>query len=299
MSLIPSESYSFPDDFTRKLAASRKLTNEDPASQPAQNVRKEPATGALPNSKAETPPPAAVIRENGEPVRKAAPPVLNPALRRASAPPPRISEARVRKIALPAALKPNVRWNTQTPAVDPNNGNGAEHFPYEPLMPPAGNVQMSPPLASRSRVMPRPENLVQSGPFPVAGRSSPIPVAPSRKPGSAANPVKSFHGSTTSDKTRLVTISNSQGDSFETFAQSTEAVLLQRCQKAKMRRFLVCESIALGVLLSLATIGMWRPPENAALLWILGIFTSAAAAVLATIPVFFFALRPTSSQTEG
>src|SRR5262249_33107814 len=161
-------------------------------------------------------------------------------------------------------VKPKVRWNTCVPGIDPNNGNGAEHFPCEPLVPPTENViQMAPPLASPSRVMPRPENLVRPHSVPVAGRPKSIPGAPSPKPVSAARAVKSSQVPTASEHPRPVATSNPQGDFFETFAQSTEAVLSKRHRKAKMRRFLVCESIAFGVLLSLASIGMWHRPENA------------------------------------
>ena len=296
MSLIPSESYSFPEDFTRTLAASRKLKNEDPESQPVESQRKKPAVGALPNPRGQPPRAAAVIRENGQPVRKLVPPMPNPTLRRAAAPTPRTSG--VYKIAASATLKPKVGWNTRAPAMDPNNGNGAEHFSYEPLMPPAENVtQMTPPPVSPSPVMPRRENLVRH-PVPVVGWSKPVPGAPSPKPVSAAKAVQSFQVPTAGENPHSIATSNPQGDFFETFAQSAEAMLSKQRRKAKMRRFVVCESIAFSVLLLLAIIGMWHRPENAALLWILSIFTSAAAVVSAIIPILFFALTPTSSEIE-
>src|SRR5882762_2500433 len=142
MSLIPSESYSFPDHFTNTVAGSRKPKNIDPEpeAEPVGPPRKKPTIVALPNPKPQPTPPAPVaVRQNSEPVRNVAPPAPNPALRRAAAPPPRISEPPIRKIALPATLKPKVRWNMRASAMDPaptaNHGHRAEHVPQESLMP--------------------------------------------------------------------------------------------------------------------------------------------------------------------
>src|SRR5207302_5725415 len=145
MSLIPSESYSFPDHFTSTVAPSRKPKHVEPEPDPIEEPPPMPSIVALPNPEPQPTPAPIVARENPEPPRKAAAPVPNPALRRASAPPPRISEPPIRKIALPPSLKPKVRWNNRAPAIDPaskaNNGdgNGAEYVAQKPLMPPAQN----------------------------------------------------------------------------------------------------------------------------------------------------------------
>src|SRR5438105_9592341 len=151
MSLIPSESYSFPDHFTSTVTPSRKPKNQEPEPAPLEIRRKKPSIMALPDptpTPAPVPPvteenpapvrneiPASpVIREDVQPVRTetlaplvipedpepvqtkvpapAGPPAPNPALKRASAPPPRISEP-PKKIALSAMLKPKVRWNNR------------------------------------------------------------------------------------------------------------------------------------------------------------------------------------------
>src|SRR6266404_1719348 len=140
MSLIPSESYSFPDHFTKTVIPSREPKQENP--QP-EKIRQKPAIVALPDPEPEFEP--IIDSENefveDEPVELPAPfvppppvkqpvpvPRPNPALRRAHAPPPRIPEAPVRKLALPASLKPKVRWNNRAAPIDPatnrNNGNG-------------------------------------------------------------------------------------------------------------------------------------------------------------------------------
>jgi hypothetical protein len=83
------------------------------------------------------------------------------------------------------------------------------------------------------------------------------------------------------------------------FAQNGEAALSKRRRKAKVRRFIFCESIAMVVLLPLAILGLADRPDSAALLWIMNIFTIASAVVAALIPIFFFAFTPTLPEIEG
>src|SRR3954468_6078224 len=142
MSLIPSESYSFPDHFTRTVVPSRKPKNEQPAPAPlVEAPRKRPAIVPLPSPQVR---PAPVVRrENPEPVRSKAPsPAPNPALRRVSAPLPRVPAPPIRKMPLPATLKPKVRWNMRAPAVDPapNGDNGGEEILHAAPTAPARNV---------------------------------------------------------------------------------------------------------------------------------------------------------------
>src|SRR5438874_1409468 len=91
MSLIPSESYSFPDHFTRTVVPSRKPKNEEPEPVPLETRRKKSAI--VPLLDPEVRPPTAP-RLNPEPIRSKTPVAApNPALRRAGAPPPRIPDA--------------------------------------------------------------------------------------------------------------------------------------------------------------------------------------------------------------
>ena len=79
---------------------------------------KKPSIVALPGPKPQPAP--ATSPENSEAARsKPAVPVPNPALRRASAPPPRIREAQVRKIPLQPTLKPKFRWKMRAQAMGP------------------------------------------------------------------------------------------------------------------------------------------------------------------------------------
>lgn len=139
MSLIPSESYSFPNHFTSTVVPSRRPKKAKPELMLGK-ARKKPAIVALLD-----PEPEPVLSQNGNgememetvdaPVAPGSVARPNPALRRAHAPPPRIPETPpVKKIPVPPTLKPKVRWNNRAPAMDParahNNGNsnGASEF---------------------------------------------------------------------------------------------------------------------------------------------------------------------------
>lgn len=292
MSLIPSESYSFPDHFTRTVVPSRKPKNEQAEPAPVVEMpRKRPAIVPLPSPQA--PPAPMVRRENPEPVRSKTPaPPPNPALRRASAPPPRVPEPPVRKMPLPPTLKPKVRWNMRAPAMDPApNGNiGAEQTPHASPTAPARNViPMRPPRVARPpRMMPPPpaetvpDNILE----PPAEAVAPVrPATPVQ-----ARPAPEIE--------RPDETSNPQSDFFETFAQTGETALSRRRRKAKMRRFVVCESVAVAVLLPLAIFGFAYHPSNVALVWIMNISTIASAVAAALLPIFFFAFAPTLPEIE-
>ena len=212
MSLIPSESYSFPDHFTNTVVPSRKPKQEKPPED-------KPKIVALPDPEpepviaAESPEPG-ILSEIWEPEaaqikpipRSVAPveseiwepeipqikppppaprPVPNPALRRAQAPPARIPDPAVRKIAVPPNLKPKVRWNNRAPVTDAtparNNmngngtGNGSVEVPHTPL--PAQNVI---PMKAPRPAPPRPPQNVPPPPRMVKAPIQPTP--PPRKP---------------------------------------------------------------------------------------------------------------------
>ncbi len=297
MSLIPSESYSFPDHFTNTVAGSRKPKNiePEPEAEPVEPPHKKPTIVALPNPKPQPVPAPVAVRQNPE--RKVTPPAPNPALRRAAAPPLRISEPPVRKIALPPTLKPKVRWNTRAAAMDPasapNNGNRAEYVPQEPLMPPAENViQMKPEqlIARPPRIMPRPRNVPVAPPVKPVSAPPPKPIPVAKRPVQPVPPVR--------ENPPTMVAANPQADFFEAFAQSGETAISKRRRKAKVRRFIVYESIALGILLPLAFLGLTFRSENAVLHWTMNISTIAAAFAAALIPILFFAATPTLPEIE-
>src|SRR5438552_2040116 len=141
MSLIPSESYSFPDHFTKTVIPSRKPENVDAEQPPVETRRMKPSIVALPDPEPQLTP--AMAKQSPQPMRKVASPVPNPALRRASAPPPRIPSVPARKIGISPTLKLKAspaRVPPMDPAPPTNNGNGAEPVVPESLMPPAQNI---------------------------------------------------------------------------------------------------------------------------------------------------------------
>ena len=268
MSLIPSESYSFPDHFTSTVTPSR-LSKKKP--EPEKTPRK-PKIVALPDPEPDLEPEpfvaAAPVAEpavpeiwepevpevKAPPLRtQPSPPAPNPALRRVQAPPPRIPEAPVRKIALPPTLKPKVRWNHRVAPMDPptthNNGNGSEETRLPAAIPPAQNVI---PMKA-ARPVPRP---VQ----PAAARPA-MPQAPVQPPPRKPAPV--------TVQTRVVqprpaslprpappVVANPQTDFFEVFAEDGYDAAVKRRREMKFRRFLACEGAALLVLLPLVILDL-------------------------------------------
>src|SRR5882724_2489015 len=153
MSLIPSESYNFPDHFTRTVVPSRKPKNEAPEPIPLETRRKRSAMVPLPDPEVR-PPTAPQI--NLEPIRSKTPVAApNPALRR--------------------------RWNARAPAMDhpsltSENGTAS----VAPIMAARNLIPLNLTRVARSpRVMPPPQaSVVQNfapGPLlePIAPASNP------------------------------------------------------------------------------------------------------------------------------
>jgi hypothetical protein len=146
-------------------------------------------------------------------------------------------------------------------------------------------------IARPPRVMPPPQaSVVQNfAPLPL-----PEPIAPAQMQSVPAKP-------------RPVAASNPQADFFATLAQNREIAMLAQTretalsnqrQKIKFRRFIVCESAALGALLPLAIVGLLFHPTNAALAWIMDISAVASAVTAALIPIIFYAFTPTPPEIE-
>ena len=288
MSLIPSESYSFPDHFTRTVVPSRKPKNEEPEPFPLETRRKKSAIEPL--SDPEVRPPTAP-RINPQPIRSKAPVVApNPALRRVSAPPPRIPDAPMRKMPFPPTLKPKVRWNTRAPAMDhPSLASENGTASVAPIMAARNSIPMNPTRVARPpRVMPPPQaSVVQNfarGPLlkPIAPVKTAAPAQMRSVPA----------------KPRPTAVSNPQTGFFAMFAQTGETALPNQRRKMKFRRFIVCESAALGALLALAIVGLSFQPTNAAVAWIINISAIASAVTAALIPIIFYAFTPTLPEIE-
>jgi hypothetical protein len=82
------------------------------------------------------------------------------------------------------------------------------------------------------------------------------------------------------------------------FAENGEISFIERRRNEKMRRFMICEGVAIGILLPLMILGLTLDTPNVALRWILNILTISAAVAAALIPILFFALTPTLPEIE-
>jgi hypothetical protein len=294
MSLIPSESYSFPDHFTRTVTPSRRGKEEKQAA--VEKPRKRLAIVALPDPPPVPVQPEIILEEPAvepppviEPVRsKVAPP--NPAVRRATAPPPRISETPARRIPLPATLKPKVRWNNRAAPMDPpsvrNNGNGNGAVKFVPEMPPAQNVipMKMVKVARPPRPLPPPAPIMRQ---PVQAS---VPLAAEMRPAQRPQPLP--------QKLRPAVVANPQADFFEMFTDDGQTATMKRRRKMKFRRFIACEAAALAVLLPLLVVGLALNITAPGLRWMINIFTIAAAVAAAVIPIVFYAFTPTLPELE-
>jgi len=318
MSLIPSESYSFPDHFTSTVIPTREPKHEKV---PPDKIQEQPTIVALPDPKpgpavAISPVEPEVISERSEvEVPKVSRPVLNPALRRAQAPPPRIQGAPTRKIALPPTLKPGVRWNNRAPAMDPsqphNNGNGHRPNEFAPAPTPLPAQNVIPMQAPRTA--PPPQSVatpIMKAPTsrPPVNAPSPPPVMKARpplpEPFKKSLPVAPTAGAVQSQRAHqrprppAPAAANPQAEFFEMFTDEDDEVANKRRRQMKFRRFVACEIGAAAVLLPLLTLGLTSNITTPSLRWILDIFTITAAVSAAIIPIVFYARTPTLPELE-
>jgi hypothetical protein len=157
-------------------------------------------------------------------------------------------------------------------------------------MAPAQNViQMKPARIPRPpRMMPPPQAVTIQNPIPE-------PPVESVEPAEPATPIQA---QSVQELPRGAAVSNPQADFFEAFAQPGETTLSKRRRKTKMRRFVVCESVAVAVLLPLVILGLAYHPAIVALVWVMNIFTITSAVAAALLPIFFFAFTPTLPEIE-
>jgi hypothetical protein len=280
MSLIPSESYSFPDHFSTTVVPSRKPKNERAETEVQPARAKRPAIVALPD-----PEPIAVRQNGPPPVPKTPPSPPNPALLRANAPPARVPQPPARSISVPPPSKPKAISQKRAPGIDPvplsqNRQNPPDHakpvpaaqnvIPMQPVQAPA-MVSLQPPDAALEYTLPAAD--------PVPPR---MPVRPQ-----PARPAP-----------RTFPVQNLQPEFFEILAQNVDGTIAKRRRKMKFHRFLACESAALAVLLPLAIFSLLNHTDNVALRWTMNILTIGSAIVAALIPILFYAITPTLPEIE-
>jgi hypothetical protein len=336
MSLIPSESYSFPDHFTTTVTPSRKPKEEEkekveppptkprivalpdpPAEQSPMLMEQEsqffaedqPMEQVQPVAETMQPKPARRIEpfrpQPSPPPAPVAPmhtkpPPPNPAMLRATAPPPKIPDSPIRKMPFPSSLKPKVRWNHRAPAME-SAPIRQESVESAPVAPPPNIIPMQPKPANAPPVRP-----MQPGPRPAptarpaqqapAMREPFRPAAPPLKPAPSAPEKRLVQAKPVVQKRPVAP--NQQADLFEMFAESGQEAATRRRRQMKFRRFIACEVAALVVLVPLVILGFTLSITSPALHWLMNLFTIASAISAAVIPIVFYAFTPTLPELE-
>ena len=365
MSLIPSESYSFPDHFTRtvtysnnpkkkaasvsepELAPKKSFFFRGRNSSPQTHKKKAPRLAALPDPIEESfleqapvpeprenfiaeemaplppeeflsvlPPPLVAPNEdfapNGkveapqEPQENDVPPMPKPAR----------PEPFIRKSPIPRGLKIKPRWNMRaTPSVSvptssaPVNGEPRIVPVVEPAQPTI--ISMKPailpppepsmPEPASSQVVDAPTLDLMQILFAHAAQAVPPPEPPKPAPVARARPVRRDVPRKVPRPPAPAPVGPTENREFD-FACSTADIDEQPKKprrSAKFRRFIFCESIAVGVLIPLAILGFSRVFTNSAVILLIDLFTIAAAVTAAVIPILFFAVAPTLPRDES
>jgi hypothetical protein len=335
MSLIPSESYSFPDHFTSTVTPSRKQKEEGKEKVKAPPTK--PKIVALPDLPAG---PSSMLMEQEsqffaedqpmkqvqsvvesmqpKPTRRIEPfrprvaptpsvaPVSarplppNPAMLRATAPPAKIPDPPIRKMPFPSSLKPKVRWNNRAPAMEPAPVR-QESIESAPVAPPPNIIPMQPkpataPPARPMQPAPRPAPTARPAQQAPAIREPFRPAAPPAKAAPSAPEKRPVQAKPIVQKRPVAP--NQQADLFEMFAESGQEAAMRRRRQMKFRRFIACEVAALVVLVPLVILGLTRSITSPALHWLMNLFTIAAAISAAVIPIVFYAFTPTLPELE-
>ena len=332
MALIPSESYSFPDDFVLTIGSARKSVSQPvvppPVPEPLEEKVEPPVIDPAVAQEIEMP-------ANDEPVLPAVEPEQVQAPMKQA--PPAVQNRVFIPSVVPATLKRKIRWNarvTSPQAASPANGT--------PGISPTNEVQLrsAPHLASLPKPKPdvRPQiSLIQ--PVPAESERPPAPASMPFVPDSipearivespsadlmqtllsralfaSAKPVENgapLRNEAVPVATDIYTPENIQpavfveaDDRHEDFAplslndeQSAQAST-RRHYSPKMRRFLFCEAVAVGILVPFAILGLLRVFHNPAVIALIDVITIAAAVSATVMPIMFFAVAPPLPRGE-
>lgn len=322
MSLIPNESYSFPDHFVLTIGSARKTVRQTPVPPP------EPES---PEEKIELPVVQASAPEKLEAPADAMP--VFPEIEAEQMPAP-VDQAPLAKpnrafipSVVPATLKRKLRWNAratappadppanEAPVIAPGNETVTELHQASPAAPKPKpdvwpKISLAQPMPLESELPPPTAN----EPFvPDSIPEARIVESPSadlvqtllaRSLFASAEPVENeapFQNEPIPMAADVYTVENIQPVVFADESQSREdfAPLPQdRQQQApnqkhrspKMRRFLFCEAIALGILVPFAILGLLRVFHNPIMIAAIDVVTIAAAVTATVMPILFFAI---------
>lgn len=294
MPLIPSESQSFPDDFSRTICAAR-ARNEAKLTAERLNARSKRTRVIAPPEKKQSPPP-----EPPEEKQKLTP--EEPAIQRLPVRPlpPRaaIAFSALQKEVSPPAEP--VQARQEPPAAPP---------PVKPM--PARIVVVQPPAqpapADPPRIKVRPRALNESLSNGNAGhqepKEAPTPVR-QLKPTRARMIAMTQLEAPMVEPAKPVEISPQPVETFENIWDEEddpqqEAPLYLRVRRhRKLMRFVMAELVVLVVLIPCATLAISHYFRNPIFVILMNGLTIAAAIAGAVIPIAFFAISPTLPRTE-
>ncbi len=326
MSLIPEESYSFPDYFVRTVRCSKKpgekilpssAARPGPHSEP---IPEPPAPGSearrekvspLPEAKPEerrtvsqSPPESPVPRAEAPRERKLipappeaklekrptvsqTPPQGTREMPRSVTPLPPMVKREPARTNIPAAVHLKRKVRYNTHLVAPEQGPADKK--EVPLANPLNGVPQKRELPrSRDPVQPVKVNKVPNHAVQV---SAPRPAATGIQPSSQrpAPPVAPVSIRAAAD------VSAAEQIEFEL---SDPGPFYPGKSRRKLVRFLVCEAIAIGALVLFAIFGLSRTFSGRAAGLYINIFTIAAAVAATLIPIFFYAIGPTLPRDD-
>lgn len=331
MSLIPSESHSFPDDFSRSISRARVLyersklikpkpvTAPKPAApsrpaRPAQPVAvapvapKRPTNGSPPNPVANG---ASTSRPtNGTGSKPATNGSGNANANRVSAAPPPAAPARP---VAPAATTNGAPVQKVAANPRPDGNQLKQTVPPAPLptrTPPVKRTAAAPALPISAPLPSRPSGLA---PRKIMQRAAPVAVAPAVATGKPPKCFTPAHGPGQLVRVATKPIANAAPKipaasvvpvaAHEVFEQGelpmdgAYAAPLRR-RRSKMRRFLRYEVPIAVVALFCALLALTRTVTYPPFLIVVNVLTIGCAFAAAIIPICFFALTPTLPRAE-
>ena len=309
MSLIPSESASFPDLLGRGLGASKKskwrISDEislPPAAPPPPKVKPvvKPAAKAQPQPKTEKTPP--VSEPLVKPKAEIPPAEVPPAPKPAPAPvtlPPAMEVAEPVHAPIPIVRIPRSIANRagEGKGVDPEpEVTKTTHrlrpaIPSQPAIPPPRTPLAKPRLRPRPTLHPRYESEAVSAESMDSAATAPQPRAaiPASPAPASEKPAASLHFTPAG--------SDDEAEEFG-FPEAAAASPIQRRRRARLLRFALCELFALMALAGAVTLGLaHRLPEDPVSL-MAKIATILSAIAVAVIPIVFYGLPETLPRSN-
>lgn len=274
MSLIPSESHSFPDNYS-PVARSRRHQERNVSSSrlPAKPVEKSATPPVVEKEPKMVPPPASkTVEANFFPspekvVQRVVTPMPAKAMERSFAPPIKMVPRRVRPVAPP----PSSSVTAQDILMQIANGHGraAQNRPKTPMR------GLKPLPVSRAPVV---ENKIDSV-IAETGMMSSAP--PEEVEEQRAEPIDPLLGAPAIDQT------------FEEFNFDDSPVgHLRKRRRSRLFRFLVFELFAIGVLVPSAWLVLSGAITDPTLLTLMNILAIGLAAGAVIVPIILFAVAP-------